>query len=263
MRCRVLDCDDYRITQYYSSSHKAIDMVKYYSNTCPIIAHSNGVVVFCQTGQVNNPNATGNASYGNCIKLRHDDGYYTLYAHMEKVYVKKGDYVKQGQQIGYMGNTGRSFGAHLHFEVREPNENRINPEPYLHKDLPNMSGYQTYDNVKNKWLPLVQFSQNDYAGNIGNGVSALRIYEDIEYMVHDKVKGYWLPIVRGASDYAGNLPNDIDGVAIKSDNYKYRVHLLRENRWLPYVDGFDVNDWRNGYAGNLGQVIDAIEIKNK
>jgi len=262
MRCRVLDCDDYRITQYYSSSHKALDMVKYYSNVCPIIAHTDGVVVFCQTGQKNNPNATGNASYGNCIKLKHSDGYYTLYAHMKDVYVKKGDYVKQGQQIGYMGDTGRAFGAHLHFEVREPNENRINPEPYLHANLPNMSGYQTYDNVKNKWLPCVGFG-DDYAGNYGNGVSGLKIYEDIEYMVHDKVKGYWLPIVRGSSDYAGNLPNDIDGVAIKSDKFKYQVHLLKENRWLPFVDGFDVNDWRNGYAGNLGQVIDAIRIVRK
>ena len=123
--------------------------------------------------------------------------------------------------------------------------------------------YQTYDNRKNKWLPRVYVGDYDYAGNYGNPVSGLRIFEDIEYMVHDKVKGYWLPIVRGSSDYAGNLPNDIDGVAIKSDKYKYQVHLLKENRWLPFVDGFDVNDWRNGYAGNLGQVIDAIRIEKK
>lgn len=263
MRCRVLDCEDYRITQYYSSKHKAIDMVKAPSNTCPIIAHSDGVVTFCQTGQPHNPGSTGNASYGNCVKIKSSDGYSTLYAHMSEVYVKKGQYVYQGQKIGYMGNTGNSYGAHLHFEVREPNENRINPEPYLNANLPNMSGYQTYDNKFNRWLPTVGFNSYDYAGNYGNPVSGLRIFEDIEYMVHDKVKGYWLPIVRGSSDYAGNLPNDIDGVAIKSDKYKYQVHLLKENRWLPFVDGFDVNDWQNGYAGNLGQVIDAIRIEKK
>ena len=263
MRCRVLDCEDYRITQYYSSKHKGIDMVKYYSDTCPIIAHSDGYVTFCQTGQPHNPGSTGNASYGNCVKIKSADNYSTLYAHMKEVYVKKGDYVRQGQKIGYMGNTGNSYGAHLHFEVREPNENRINPEPYLHENLPYMTGYQTYDNKKNKWLPSVGFNEFDYAGNFGNGVSALRIFEDIEYCVHDKVKGYWLPVVKGSSDYAGNLPNDIDGVAIKSNKYKYRVHLLNENRWLPFVDGYDVNDWKNGYAGNLGQVIDAIQITYK
>ena len=264
MRCRVLDCEDYRITQYYSYKHKGIDMVKAPSNTCPIIAHSDGYVTFCQTGQKNNPGSTGNASYGNCVKIKHSDGYSTLYAHMSEVYVKKGQYVAQGQKIGYMGNTGNSYGAHLHFEVREPNENRINPEPYLNEDLPNMSNiYQSYDNVKNKFLPVVTIGTNEYAGNFGHGLSAFRTHEAIEYKAHDIKKGYWLPPIQGFNDYAGNLPNDIDAIAIKSDKLKYRVHLKKSQRWLPWVTGYDVNDWRNGYAGNLGESIDAIQIGYK
>lgn len=263
--CRVLNCDKYRITQYYSSSHKGLDIVKYYSQMCPITAHTEGVVTFCQTGQKNNPKATGNASYGNCVKIKHPNGYYTLYAHMEKVYVKKGQSVKKGQEIGYMGNTGRSFGGHLHFEVRTPKEDRINPQPYLNADLPGMGVkyYQVYDNVANRWLPKVQINANDYAGNLKHGVSGFRIEDVTEYRVHDKVKKKWLPAVKSFSDYAGNLPNDIDAVAIKTDKYKYQVHLKNSNRWLGWITGYNIKDSSKGYAGNIGETIDAIKVMNK
>lgn len=120
--------------------------------------------------------------------------------------------------------------------------------------------YQSYDNVKNKWLPKVVIGSNDYAGNYGNGMSGLRTEEAEEYRVHDKVKGYWLPVVKSFNDYAGNLPNDIDGVAIKSSKLKYRVHLKKSNRWLGWVTGYNTSDWKNGYAGNIGETIDAIQI---
>ena len=123
--------------------------------------------------------------------------------------------------------------------------------------------YQSYDNVKNKFLPKVVIGSSDYAGNIGNGMSGFRTEEAEEYRVHDKVKGYWLPIVKGFNDYAGNLPNDIDGVAIKSTKLKYRVHLKKSNRWLGWVTGYNTSDWKNGYAGNIGESIDAIQIAYK
>ena len=123
--------------------------------------------------------------------------------------------------------------------------------------------YQSYDNVKNKFLPKVVIGSSDYAGNIGNGMSGFRTEEAEEYRVHDKVKGYWLPIVKGFNDYAGNLPNDIDGVAIKSTKLKYRVHLKKSNRWLGWVTGYNTSDWKNGYAGNIGETIDAIQIAYK
>ena len=263
---RILKCDKYRITQYFGAKHKGIDVVKYYSSTCPIIAHTDGEVVWIQTGikHDNNIPPHTNKSYGNAVKLKHSNGYYTLYAHMKEVYVKKGQKVKQGQELGYMGNTGIATGNHLHWEVRKPNEERINPQPYINADLPNMAKYyQSYDNKYNRWLPRVKINTNSYAGNVGNGMSAIKVEDVDEYRVHDKVKGYWLPIVKGTKDYAGNLPNDIDGIAIKTSKYKYQVHLLKSNRWLDYVDDYNINDSKNGYAGNLGETIDALRIVKK
>ena len=132
---RVLQKGNNQITQKYSSKHKGVDVVKQPGSVENIIAHTAGTVVLLAAGKKNDPNATGTASYGNYVKLDHGNGYATLYAHLESVAVKKGQRVAQGQVIGRMGNTGRSFGAHLHFEVRKDNE-RIDPTPYLNASLP-------------------------------------------------------------------------------------------------------------------------------
>lgn len=70
--------------------------------------------------------------YGNYVKISHGNGVETLYAHMldNSLLVNVGDVVQKGQTIGRVGNTGYSFGAHLHFEVRV-NGNRLDPAPFL------------------------------------------------------------------------------------------------------------------------------------
>jgi murein DD-endopeptidase MepM/ murein hydrolase activator NlpD len=59
-----------------------------------------------------------NGGYGNYIVIKHNNGTQTLYAHLFSLSVGSGEYVEQGQTIGGMGNTGKSTGTHLHFEVR-------------------------------------------------------------------------------------------------------------------------------------------------
>jgi LysM repeat protein len=64
--------------------------------------------------------------YGKLIVIQHSKAYSTRYGHLSRILVKKGKRVRQRQRIGYIGNTGRSTGAHLHFEIRE-NGKPINP----------------------------------------------------------------------------------------------------------------------------------------
>lgn len=85
-----------------------------------IVATADGVVV-----------AAGRESgYGNVVRVRHDFGFETVYAHLSKIRVTVGQQVSRGVQIGDMGSTGRSTGSHLHYEVRV-NGAPQNPMTYL------------------------------------------------------------------------------------------------------------------------------------
>lgn len=124
--------------------------------------------------------------------------------------------------------------------------------------------YQTYDNKSKRWLPNVT-DLSDYAGIFGRtvgGVFANLSKGNITYRVHLK-GGNWLPAVTNRQDYAGIKGKAIDGLMMMTDTGKtihYAVHLKKTNRWLPYVTGFNIDDDNNGYAGILGQEIDAIRV---
>lgn len=68
--------------------------------------------------------------YGNRVEVRHGNGFTTVYAHLQSFKVKVGDRVKRGQVIGLVGSTGRSTGAHLHYELCL-NGKAINPAPFM------------------------------------------------------------------------------------------------------------------------------------
>lgn len=244
-----------KISQPYSSKHKAIDIysskVEEYNK---VLAHTEGKVVSL-VKNYKKTDKTG-TSYGNYIKIRHSNGYYTLYAHLQYGSIKLniGDYVKEGEQIAIIGNTGHSTGRHLHWELRDTKDKKINPTKYLYADLPNMKDkkeYQVYDLKKKKWLPNVEIGKNDYAGNKGNNIGALYI-DDYKYRVHDKKSNKWLPWVIGRNDYAGNM-SEIDGVQIEKTTY--RVYDNVKKKWLPWVSG------TKDFAGNIGNSIGGVQIK--
>ena len=68
--------------------------------------------------------------FGNCIILKHGNGFETLYGHLSKILVSVGQQIDIGQEIGNIGSTGRSTGPHLHYEVHR-NGQKINPEAFL------------------------------------------------------------------------------------------------------------------------------------
>lgn len=262
---RIIYESEKRITQHYKKGkHNGVDL-GWRSNEehNKVYANCEGIVAEVQDGMSNQKGATGSKSWGNYVYIKHPNGMYSRYAHLEKgIPVKKGQNVDENTVIGIIGNSGNSYGRHLHFEVAKKysSSSRINPEPYLTKAVyektnTNKVKYRVYDNVKNKWLPYVKSGTNDYAGNFLNGVSALQI-ENLTYRVHDKAKNKWLPYVTGTSDYAGNLPNDIDGVQIIGKTY--RVHIKGQG-WLNWID--KVDNTNMGYAGIYGKTIDAIQIK--
>lgn len=158
---RVLEGDNQITQKYKSGVHNGIDLVKKTLSTSYIIAHSDGEVV----GVVTNINWTkyGSGSYGNYVKLRHDNGMYTMYAHLKygSVIPKKGTRVLKGERLGYMGATGSATGVHLHFEVRDENDKKIDPTPYIDSDLP-----QTEDE---ELLSLDEIAKEVIDGKWGNG----------------------------------------------------------------------------------------------
>ncbi len=104
-------------------NHKGIDISGASASGSLVVAGASGTITTA---------GWSNGGYGNYVIIDHGNGVETLYAHMldNSIMVNPGDKVTKGQAIGRVGNTGYSFGAHLHFEVRV-NGNRINPAPYL------------------------------------------------------------------------------------------------------------------------------------
>jgi hypothetical protein len=88
-----------------SALHTGLDFAA--ESGTPILAAAGGVVVTQEF----------HPQYGNMIEVDHGNDLITRYAHSSRVYVKKGDLIKRGQKIAEVGTTGRSTGAHLHFEV--------------------------------------------------------------------------------------------------------------------------------------------------
>lgn len=69
---------------------------------------------------------------GNQIIVKHDNGYKTGYAHLNKILVKKGDRIKQGDVIGLSGNTGKSTGPHLHLTLTDASGAKVDPEKMMY-----------------------------------------------------------------------------------------------------------------------------------
>ncbi|MFR8333183.1 MAG: M23 family metallopeptidase [Oscillospiraceae bacterium] len=74
--------------------------------------------------------ATYSDVYGNYVTINHGDGYSSLYGHMTHYVVSAGEYVSQGEVIGYVGSTGWSTGPHLHFTIYY-NGSTVNPMDYI------------------------------------------------------------------------------------------------------------------------------------
>ena len=122
---RVASGFGYRIDPIYRTGkfHAGMDFTSPVGT--PITSTGDGVVELVESKQW---------GYGNCIIINHGFGYKTRYAHLSKFKVRKGQKVTRGMIIGFVGNTGKSTGPHLHYEVLKNNQ-AVNPANYYYSDL--------------------------------------------------------------------------------------------------------------------------------
>jgi murein DD-endopeptidase MepM/ murein hydrolase activator NlpD len=110
-----------RFGSRWGSTHKGIDIGA--AKGTAIKAAASGTVITASTGY--------NGGYGNYVVISHGNGVETAYGHCSELYVKVGQTVSQGDVIAAVGNTGRSYGNHLHLEIRI-NGVAQNPQNYLY-----------------------------------------------------------------------------------------------------------------------------------
>ena len=147
----VNELEDKKIIDKISSIYKAVDDLEYYREVSQYVplgkpvwsywvsskygtredpfnsgkARHKGIDLASRTGNKIKTQARGkvtrvhysNKGYGNLVEIDHGNGFLTKYAHLHKIYVKKGDYLEVDDAIGEVGSTGRSTGPHLHYEI--------------------------------------------------------------------------------------------------------------------------------------------------
>lgn len=130
--------------------HRGIDLAA--PRKTPIRATADGIVEHVQSKNI--------GDYGRVIRLSHNYGFKTTFAHMNKTYVNIGDIVKKGQIIGLVGNSGRSSGPHLHYEIRYAST-LLNPKNFINWNL------NTYDSIfknerKVEWESLISLIKDQH-----------------------------------------------------------------------------------------------------
>ena len=222
--------------------------------------------------------------WGNYVRLDTEDNHSIYLCHLASRSVKVGQKVKKGDKLGVMGNTGYSFGAHTHFEVRKYGTSTVvNPSTY--SGIPNKEGtyevggsktndvdvtYQVYAN--GTWFDKVTnyntINYNGYAGMDKAPIQALKAYlskGSVQYRAHT-VNGKWWDWITdcsgtGFNSYSGVLGKNIDAIQMKlvgdlakTHSIQYRVSTSTSNGYLPWVS--DDTD----YAGIVGSPIDKIQM---
>ncbi len=252
--------DDFT-TRNSNRTHNGMDFIGKNYGADYVIAVEKGKVIAASYGK----------STGYYVEIEHPNKVISRYLHLKKnsITVKKGEEVKKGQIIGYMGNTGDATGVHLHFAIKV-NGKQVDPKPYLlgEKGFLNKKTdiiYQVYDNNRKQWLKTVT-NDNDYAGIFKSPIGGLRVKmsDSSIVKVRSHVNGKWLPEVtkwnENSDGYSGIKGENIDAIMIKSDKHKisYRVYT---DKWYSWVTGYATNDSKNGYAGIFGKNISAVQIK--
>ena len=162
-----------RVTQPYTyrisgkTGHGGIDIVGDDNTTVYAVEAGTVTMISLWDGKTK----TGTQSYGNLVVVTDAGGCRHFYAHLQSIAVSKGQAVNVGTKIGVMGNTGNSFGAHLHYEVRTGSTvaTRVNPADYIALD--NAKGTYTAETQKAETVIGTVYPKEDLNVRTGAGVS--------------------------------------------------------------------------------------------
>ena len=191
-----LKTDKVHITSYYGNRkywyqgklvkdfHNGIDLVPSPCNNNEILAFADGVVTSVQKTGVQ----YGTGCY---VRLKHNNGLYTLYYHLKSgsVCVNVGDKVVKGQKLGIIGTTGKSTGIHLHFQIdKGSSKTSINPYDYLFNDKIFVEEKPQEDLSKVNKPNILLMVKKTIRGDYGNGEARKnklgKYYDEVQHQVN-------------------------------------------------------------------------------
>lgn len=167
------------ITNPFSKSHRGIDLgwnSKYGKNE-PIFAIEDGEVIYKKIQK------TG----GLVIHIKHKNGYVSEYAHLQDWFVNLGDFVKEGQEIGKMGDSGMANGTHLHLGLYKGNyidyaiDKFVNPIEYIYAEDNNIVGKTTQKDYKIMYNEPEEVEEEYYIVKKGDSLSSIAKKYDMEW----------------------------------------------------------------------------------
>lgn len=260
---RVIEDSPNRITQHYKKGvHNGVDLgYRADENMNRVYSNCEGVV-YETLDHIPHGSEKG-GGWGNYVLIKHPNGMFSRYAHLkEGLMVSKGQEVFFDTQIGVIGNTGRSTGRHLHFEVQTgySSNTRINPEPYLTEFIYN-------GDILRYRAHLADIGWQDWkfngqtAGTTGESrrLEAIQIIApfDIEAMAHIEDYGWvdYGKIDKQTIIGTTNESKRLECLKLKG-NFKYRVHI-QETGWTAWTNADGICT-----LGTVGQSlrIEAIEM---
>lgn len=171
------DIPDYP-TDGKTGDHWGLDLVRGLENgdsaTATIVAIADGYITAQRKwvkGSQKSP------AFGNCVYVKHENGMVTKYAHLKygtmPSWIKDGAEVKKGDVLGFMGSTGYSYGAHLHFQVEDEDGNTVDPEPYL-------TGEKSFDVAKEYGVKLTEtYKDISEAWKVAEALETLGVSADV------------------------------------------------------------------------------------
>lgn len=236
-----------RTLQGWSDYHTGIDWGSPIGE--PVIAASGGTVYFVGTDTDSSGNVSG---YGNYIKIKHSNGMVTLYGHLSEFLVSAGDTVKKGDVIGKVGNTGRSSGSHIHFELRKNDtcswdgsliaDNfgscSIDPKKYLSDLFDESVSAECKDSSSESYNTIMDLAEKvESITNVPSefllSILTLESRTDMELTLGEHIKN-------GDSIYSGN-PNDRKSQEGENSYKAAGPYQFVRCYWIPYAVPKDID----------------------